>query len=60
MKYESEPKKMIIGLKLENVSIGSNLTVQVAPAYTNRTLRGNKSNPISLGKHMVHSLPSQT
>ena len=60
VQFGSEKKKMVIGYELTNLSIGSNLIVQVAPAYTNGTLQANKSNPISIGKHMVHSLPSQT
>ena len=59
MQYESM-KKSIVGFDLKNVPIGSNLIFQVAPAYDNGTLQANKSNPINIGKHMVHSLPSQT
>ena len=52
---------MIIGLKVSNATIGSNLTVQLAPVHDSGAAhQENNSNPIIIGMHdMVHSLPSQ-
>ena len=46
---------MITGLKIENASIGSNLTVQLSPVFEGKT---NRSDPITIG--MIQSISIDT
>ena len=47
---------MIFGLKVNNGSIGSNVTVQLAPVINDVAHKDNKSDPMTIGMYMVHKL----
>ena len=59
VQYTSDTR-MITSLKINDGSIGNNLTVQVGPIASNRSLHSNnRSDPITLGMNavIIHYIP---
>lgn len=48
LKFGSQ-MRMITGLKINNASFGSNVTVQLAPVLDELSLNSNRSDPITIG-----------
>ena len=46
---------MVLGLKVNNGSIGSKVTIQLAPVINDVAHRENKSDPITIGMYMVRT-----